>query len=531
MNLPKPSSKWCVSIIAQYPDGDDVARMSYELLVESITKVADTNILFFILLYNGESGATTFVSYNFDPVQKKRVEKSELPKSPKNFYASHKVITEFFNEKALAQDADYHFLLTHGHGAGFGFFADTELDKVSHEISRAANFAEEDAEKAIPKIKDNLRYYSLLLSSGIIPYDNNTRKRHEIPGFTGLRPLSRFNKSAADKEYRKALKLVTVSSLSEAIAMSFGKRGKKIDFMYAMNCFMQMLETGLRLSGTVDMLMAAENFQFFFGPDYDSLFDTLPELNNSTKGLKAIAENIIQGYIYKYNRAEVTATLVKAGETNVAVKLSNICLASNKLASYGSVKNLVDDLGNYFMLNKDRLYPAIRAARTACLDVTINNNYGIVDVVYFCKRLIAENIDDYFLQQKLRAIIDAIQSPGEVVAARKLSYGLCTTSIDENGIWTKALCPHGLSFFFPHKNLDENSRGVDEGQRGFVNRFYRPFADSLGDRQPYQWPQFVIDYYDFRDSEAGTGATAGMAAPGSSNSIRIDEGLAVEFRF
>ncbi|HEY0609085.1 MAG TPA: hypothetical protein VGD35_05500, partial [Chitinophaga sp.] len=209
-----PDPQWTVSIIAQYTEEDDFIRICYDQLIQSIQKHNNPNVKFYVLKYHKETEVTAFITYDLVSEDRDRVPHSTHPKSTKNFYDSPEIITEFFNELSLKSGAAHHFLITWGHGAGFGLFTEGSLpERLAEFINErhGDHFLDKDLKK---KIQKALLFYNRLLSSGAVgktPADEITRG---FGKFLEANDIFFLNEEEMLRKLREYFRMITMQDLA-----------------------------------------------------------------------------------------------------------------------------------------------------------------------------------------------------------------------------------------------------------------------------------------------------------------------------
>ncbi len=492
--------QWTVSIIAQYSEKDEFASICYSQLIGSIVANRHENVHFYVMQYHKENEETTFFSYDYTSAVTNRTENTHSPESTQNFYESPAVMVEFFNNYSLKHASSRHFLLTWGHGAGFGLFAEGDLPEM---ISRLIGH-EHNVDKTLQdKIRNAVLLYNQLYSSGAI---GNPRFRDRLETFglflesSGLLYfVDKIRLEELMKGIQQVFRVMTIEDFAGALAESFGKAGKTIDFMYAMNCYMQMFETGYLLKDVVRYFGTAENFQLFPGPDYDALFEDLATTYAVPQpDLQQLSKSIIRNYEKKYERGEVIALLGQFPDSrfNVSTIIKESCISITNLSLYETLRREMDQLAT-LLKTQPALYPTVQQARKRCHPVS-STNYGIIDIAHFCKQLLKMQIPHPPLTDILHTIIRTIDTQGQLVVSIKEAPSLCLPPAGSPPS-TETVCPHGISIFFPK---DQNNSRSSEYVHYIMEHIYQPNASASANvfLEDSQWDEFVIDYF-FSDLE------------------------------
>ncbi|WP_298739188.1 hypothetical protein [uncultured Chitinophaga sp.] len=493
-----PDPHWTVSIIAQYTESDEYIRICYNQLIQSILQHRNRNVKFYLLKYHKETEVTNFISYDLVSENEDRVPHTTQPKSTKNFYDSPEVIIEFFSDFSLRHENDHHFLISWGHGSGFGLFREGMLPELKMRFIKAghengAPYPEKDEDE---QLLEAIQFYHMMLSSGIMLPQAADATVRAFGSFLESKQRFYLNKNKAEMVtvLRQYFRVVSMRDFAFAINRTFGARGVKVDFMYTMNCYMQMFETGYLLKDNVRYFAGAENFQPFPGPDYDALFSDLGATYAVEQpDLDQLSKSIIDHHKAKYTRHEVEQLLLMESGTieRVRLHISETCLVVTRPPLYEALRVKLDELAALLMANEGELYLTIQKARKKCLSVT-TNNYGIIDIAHFCTKLLEMPLPDGPLADCLQSVIDIITTPGRLVAEIKKASGLCDPIF--NPLPQPTICPNGISIFFPKDK--RNSRRA-QYVHYIMQHVYLPqpgarpnvfLADSI-------WDQFVASYF------------------------------------
>lgn len=476
--------QWTVSIIAQYTEKEDIVRKSYKDLIDIICMQGNTSVNFFVMQYHAEEKQTYFYTYAYDPTTTRRVEKRSCPKCTENFYDSPNVMIEFFRSYALKMADTHHFVMLWGHGAGFGTFAEGELPEPEDPPLKESGFLKLKSDFARTAI-----VYKALLSGGVA-----TRKKEPesmaaiVESFVNKNKVQLL-KPAFLSLAEDSFKMVSVESIALALSKSFGEAGKKVDILYAMSCYMQMFESGFLFRECADYYGGSEAFQLFYGPDYKRLFHQLATTHAvPVPEMKTLVSDMVNDFINLYTGPASPAS----------VSADKLCLTFSFLPEFEHFNKQLSQLALYLQQYRDVLYLLVRNARARCTSFT-SFEFGIVDIAQFCTELLKENLPGDKLRQILEQIVDSIQQNGQLIIARKPAPSLCTTL--SNGGKNNAVCPQGLSIFFPS---DKAGSKHDEFVHAFMKEFYR--QDSKGGANAFLtnslWDEFVLDYHFYENFPA-----------------------------
>lgn len=492
--------QWCVFVISQYSsDESSMVSDCYKMLINSIKNTKSPDILFYVLKYTNETDATMFYAYEYVSDTELR---KEIPKKPvvtTNFYQSPDVITELFTAFEQAKNADKYFLLTHGHGAGFGLFADGVMtSKAAHAVAQVSfTRSREQKKRLISTINNYILIHNRLFSCGILPVTTPQKRIDafaEAPAFKEMAFTSEEKgvlKDAAEDDFR----VVHIDFIADAIRK--GLDGRKIDFMYTMNCFMQMYDSGYALRDVVELYMGAENFQYFPGPDYEKLFSTLSSMPaDYPADLRAIAKNIIDNYQPKYEQPDIIEKIERwnndGDEAGVVADLANVCLSASKPYRYVDLRNMLNDVGAYLKGRKS-LYPVISSVIRQCSTVTILF-YGIIDIVHFCELLQQDKAADEDLRHRLHEVIASLRQVNNIIALVRPTPNLFKVTRITPAVTAPTISPHGLSFFMPQ----QKGPGSYNPQLQYImDNFYKLQLNDVDKpgSPTSSWVQFVCDFF------------------------------------
>ncbi|NII24157.1 hypothetical protein HB364_03660 [Pseudoflavitalea sp. X16] len=458
--------KWTVSIIAQFQDGH---KQAFEELLNAIKDQTDTSTVnYYIFKYYHEEKLADILTAT--PDQQGKLQIVQQPRVDANdFHTEGTCLTDFFSSCSLKTDSDRHILITWGHGAGFGFFSEGTL-----------------RDNDIPP--GMVRHTNLMHSSGIIQMgfdtinENFTRHLNRNNLF-----LNNFSANAVQESF----KVLTVKVLNDLIGKTFGSAGKKIDLFYSMNCYMQMLETGYFLSENVNYLAGSENFQFFFGPDYNKLFKKLHQDTPADPlSMETLSTSIVNDFDLRYKDPVIRRQFIDIYQTPLQA-FDTASLSINNLQQYEQVNTKINTIATYFIDHKSKeLYNLIRAARLKCRKVS-GPTFGIIDMIHFCKSLLPLAAGKQELIDKLNDLINFVTNTKEVVVAKLHPPILCVPTAGDS------ICPQGFSIFFPNSRRESVA---DQFIRLFMDTFYLPEREAgVTNRflDNSTWDEFIDTYYHF----------------------------------
>ena len=484
---------WTVSIIAQYSENEEIVKLSYCNLIDSIIRQRNPSINFHLLRYHKEKKIVEFFSFEYSSPHSNRKIIKITPKTIGDFYSSPAYLIEFFEQLSLQGNTEHHFLITWGHGAGLGLFSEGDLPQIIRKwVASDMGSTIMPTSQNINYYSDALDFYNRMFSSGAGGYFGSIFPTKAITDYF----IQEMN-IVFPEDWKDALKsdfrIIPIEFFVSAFEQTFQRAGKKIEYMYTMNCFMQMFETGYLLRNHVKYFIGAENFQFFLGPDYDSLFQDLssqPDVDDIL--LREIGNRIVVNYKIKYAKAEVFEILIRFVPRHATiVHLKEFFLVATDLRRYEKLNEMLNQVAEIFITNKKLLYPLIRRARDKCKHIS-NPNFGIIDIIHFLTQLLEENLQTPALQTLIHNIISDIKNPQTMINNTGIPTSLCIPV--DFGVLRHCSCPQGISFFFPKDaTKSEDQRFIDF----FMREFYKPdvsnsFTSFLSNSS---WASFVRDYF------------------------------------
>lgn len=467
--------KWVISIIAQF---EAKHAYAYQNLLDSILNQAyNPAIRYYILKYTNATKNVDITTLEYDSAGPPHKFKQLCNFDTDDFYNDPPtILTDFFNTYSLneSNNAVCHFVMTWGHGAGFGFFPDdfpvefkAQIEALKQLFSRGVvGF---NLEQVVDK------FFSIISNNALaLPGNNN----NAIP----ITPI----------QLRQAFEIMPTTVFNEALTRSFKERGKSVTFLYTMNCFMQTFETGYLLKDNVKYLIGAETFHSFFGPEYRTMFADLASFNDTPKDVLSFSQRTINNYFKKYEDPglqEIIEGIYGRGKG----QFTRLSLSVNNLQNYTDLRLKIDELANYLLNNQSNdLYRKLATVKKRCADISEGQVYGIIDILHFIEQAVSSNLFDAKLIKLLNEV---------------LSYSLSSNVIISQKAWANAcipprrriasICPKGLSIFFPFNRGRE-----DQLIQIFIDLFYREAV--TGANQKYlnafltdsTWDQFVLRFYD-----------------------------------
>lgn len=457
--------KWTVSILLQYYEEDDYA---YEIIKKAIEKQSNHEIVkYYIFKYDILRDKADILTVKIEESNPKLYIYKKIG-ACKDFYDDpEKYWKPFFNENAVIQNAKHNFLMTCGHGAGFGFVTNEKMPET-------LRFDEKQIE--------NINYLTRIFSTGVLGFNREKIGNTLLSAFFG----SKFSESGIDRLrlMKTGFAIIPLEVLSTVLVKSFNK---PIDIWYARNCYMQMFESGYILRPHVKYLVGSENFVLSAGLDYEKLFFELGNNQEGDQHLKSLANNMCKNLPIKYSNEIFLKELEYRIPDFSRYAVKFISQSVNKLNEYIIVRKVIDKLAIHFLQNKT-LYGLIREVRDECKDIS-SNPYGIIDLINFCKMLKPRTNDKTLVE-----ILDNLIS----LITNRIKNVVIADYFPEEG-YTKddyAISPYGISIFFPKdKKKSANDQYIDF----FMNNFYKQKDQYLNEfLNESSWPLFVIDYYEYR---------------------------------
>jgi hypothetical protein len=466
---------WTVSIIVQYESQHEKAFQNLRKGIESQQK--QQSIRFFLLKHLIDEGRVEIekLDCSLNPPHEFKPETQFITT---NFFKKGvPVIKDFFAKYSLSESSDHHFILTWGHGAGFGLFRDGFPPEVPKKIAR------------------EITYLRRLFAASTLGFNADVvqSKYKEY--------LSTHGDTASFSEFiqRKGFNIVTIDDLNTAIFETFGKAEKRIEFMFCMNCFMNMFETGYTLKNHVDHLISSETYQMWYGPDYKKMFDELIRIDYSKEEHVAkFAKLTVESYIDKYKEPVLRSEIKQIYIGTLDIDFEELSLTVCRLSSYTQVNEKINSIAKHLVIQKSQdLYRHIGRAKRKCREVSIGETLGIIDILNFFEQLSFENGINQQLKVLLNDLLQFIAVPGSVVIAHHAWKNACELTIVDDQL--AAICPKGFSIFFPN-NKDDSI--TNDFVKFFMETFYREtqnrniWEGKSSFIKDSEWNNFVIEFYD-----------------------------------
>lgn len=261
-----------------------------------------------------------------------------------------------------------------------------------------------------------------------------------------------------DLHHEKGVIVLTMEELSEAIQMAFDKQ--KIDVMIMMNCFMQFIDAGYALRGSVKYLVAPETFIFIDGYNYPFLFQLL--INKPHVTPKKLAKQVVRSFGKKVYRTYSDGIIHK----------KNTAIFATDLRYYRLLGELVDRLVDHFLKRIEDIKPLMTRAREFC---TIIHAKTVVDFFAFISFLHKEGI---FKDDPLAASL--ILSIRELIVVESFVGEGFTRQLDAHMVNP----PSGLSIHLPRAiPTREPNPGFDDFFNTEFSRktTWRKFIEAIND--------------------------------------------------
>lgn len=435
---------WTVAIIAQFEVENDIEYIEFENAILSQPEKPFINYV--LLFYDKAKSEACIKKANFRTTQFEVISGEEM--HPINFldltYLEHFFTTYVY--KAVQQEIDIHrnLLLTWGHGAGMGFFPEKvhpdqcDISEKSH-ITKIFNT---DAALALLKsalsIDDSYLHYNKLdtqLSEALIDSSNYYSNAAAYKSV-----------SLIEDKIKRHRKTISVEDIRNVIKKAL--RGQRINIILAMNCYMQMFETGYILRDVADIMIAPQTTISFYGYNYNELFKLLHSKPESKS--EAIAKNVTDYFFLKYTDEIINST--PAWKLN----LDKISISANNLEPYKDLLELIDEICCYFIEKYDdpasstykvpQIKWFIKNARRKCMWLTAENS-GIVDLFHFLyefgRLYDQDDFEDLWRSKYLK--LNKIKS--QILISITQSHQVHDPEIGFNFMPSKS--PHSISVFFP----------------------------------------------------------------------------------
>lgn len=149
------------------------------------------------------------------------------------------------------------------------------------------------------------------------------------------------------------IKMLTVADINQALR----SLKRRTDLVIMLNCWMQMLEAGYELSGTVDILVASETVNFFAGYDYTRIINRMANHPASTG--EDIARLAIQTIPANYKKK-------KAWEKD----LKELVISATRPAISQRIVDALDKAADDLLSNMPAHFRKIKQGRKSCEDLS-----------------------------------------------------------------------------------------------------------------------------------------------------------------
>lgn len=382
---------WTVCIIVQY---EDKFKNEYQEIVSGITSLpTKPHIRYVLFKYVRENNAAEIIT--FAPGGNNNKWKSAcsvISVDVDAFYNDLTALKKFFSQHVLNEESERHMLVTWGHGQGLGFFPYDKRKEIPGEKSFRT--------WSSGVVKENYEFLMALqanLSIEIPPntLNNQTNRLLEFAGFQ-------------IKEGYSAEKVYTVSAenLAEILRETFGPR--KIEIFIAVNCYMQMLETGYSLQEQIEVFVAPQTVFPASGINYFHLFQLLG--NSPHSSVVEIAQNVIDGYDIKYTPAFIQNLIISRPAIGYSsFNFDNVAYSANFLHIYDKLLLLVNRL-SHILISQPKAkatgvptHSLVKSVRKSCRNLTSrveNFEHGFIDLTHFYDLLMSSVNDLYLLRCK-----------------------------------------------------------------------------------------------------------------------------------
>lgn len=366
---------WNVSIIVQYDDSDPVVKGAYDELEESIL-IQNRNdcINYFIFFYNrnGDSYIKK-LRYGIYGAPKLSIEKN-LGRI--DFFNGTDLVA-FLNDYVKPQVRGNHtrnLLITWGHGAGYGFFAE---ENAGQQFEKKLNFSPLTGADVTEEIRFLKSQFSI---EGIDPaFVTDTLNKR---GFT----------TESTNVIAERVKVISTVQLKTIIGQSIGK----VDVLLCLNCYMQTFESGYILRDVVDMVIAPQVMISFYGYNYKKLFELL-HIKPACE-LEEIATNLTSYYLVKFEEEPLKSIVRDLRAKKKIMDIREVAFSAIQLKDYDQLFALLNEIAGYLLdhMSDRTLIDRCKKARKKCLSVKGN---FVIDFrhffVEFCRYYAEEQISVY----------------------------------------------------------------------------------------------------------------------------------------
>lgn len=428
--------KWRVVIIMAH-DGE--TYFEYNDLEQSILDQSKfENLSYIIFYYNQKYKKISIKRAVKEPNRKYLQELPETADFADSDFYDPGTLTRFLKfVKSMEEDAQddqqetiYHyFVVTWGHGGGLFYLPLGTIDDLLNSLG----FNDKDHNELMGEVKknfnENLLAYTQLCSSisfkgPFFPF-LPTGLFQQTAHFADGKPTSGFLSKLMDfnSSVTATARYYTATDLNEILVAGLGK----VDVLFTLSCFTQMLETGYELRHSVKMMVAPQTTMPVAGINYGEVFTTLE--NTPEISLPHLAKIMTRSYERKY--ASPSKFMADFNNRYPVFQLPIVSFACNFLDEYESLLESLNELTDFIrdIYTRPGLTPFkanISRARNACGDLTPDNNYGIIDLSNFINQLQLQFPNEFnkeikYLKKKLKGVRKnvraAIKKPDTTEAA------------------------------------------------------------------------------------------------------------------
>jgi hypothetical protein len=403
---------------------------------------------------------------------------------PCDFYRRQDIVDflhDYVRNKTPDPEIEHHIMvITYGHAAGLGFFAQRSEEKhIDYFDGYDLNQFD---------LTEEQRVFLNRLFNVYAFAKANTSSRMSTEDLWNI-VSSRFEKRLSSvllNLIQERLQLITAKDMDEIFRR--GLSDQQIDVFLTINCYTQMFETGCAFMKTVKMLVSPETTIPFAGINYTELFSLLEK--NPAADLAVIGNNIATLFHDKYRTEPFRSIFLRRYPVFVR-KIEEVSIAANLPKYYQEIYAIVDVIAQnfykYCKLNINGSNPdydrvikqKIIDARRASGDVTIDRDCGIIDFTHFFNEFVnrldgSEKID----WRKLHQEFLAIKSKCNLALLKSID----PDAYKPSGTFGTSISPLFLSIFFPYAtSADMQTLLVS------MYRDIKPITNTS-----YNWDDFVL---------------------------------------
>lgn len=375
--------KWTICVVMQIDEDAEIEGKYKEFIGFIEKQQPNPAVRYVVLEYRNTIAAGQVIKINklVKATNADTFTSSDLDNNQHDLYAPATLV-DFFNNHVLDEESDSHMLITWGHGAGLGFFAEKITNPIrAMALETIAGSADVDdfIDYSLSELMLRANGYARLIKE---PLENNLQsfaKRNNLFGVEAQR--SAFLESSTVSELFR-YRLIPIHEFAAILRQTFGVKQVKLDIMFTLNCYLQMFETGFTLKDHVNILVSPVTVIPFKGIDYDHLFKTFNEAPDT--GAEVIARDIVLRY-----------PGVHAGDP--AFNSERYKLSANKLSHYEVIQKRIDLFCSFYELGfvegasyrslitgqEKKLNGFIQLTRRQCEDHTKGDDKHFVAVADF----------------------------------------------------------------------------------------------------------------------------------------------------